>query len=619
VADELGAHIPSGYLYWLSGQYSGGIDNFPLAQLWIALPVRLLGLEYELFTEQHLLLFRLPVLVLGVALMASIYGFARGLYGREAAIAALFLACLSPNLLAHSSVATLDLPTTCAVFVAVWSLYRYATSPSLGRLLLAAAAVAVALSVKIQAILLLPIVAVCLFFAAVKAARRDRGALPVTIASWIVLPLAAVAVINLVYLELPIVDGGLLPEPYLDALRVKLSHGTGGHFAYLLGEYSGEGWWYYFPLAILVKTPIPVLLLVALGLARRQCRDTIVFVLMPIVLFLGAAMVGRLNIGLRHVLPIYPFLFMLAGIGAARLGARGGWRAAALGALAVVYAAQALWITPHHLSYFNLLAGGSSNGHRVLLDSNYDWGQNDRFLARHVAEEGLDYQIDPDPFRPATGPILVNANARYGLVNGGPAAYRWLRDIEPADQIAYTWFEYRLPERVDTELETERETLDRLGGHLEGLRQDPVFDDPAARLVLAEALAAATLYGPAFDEIRTVLDESPADQGALRLGGELIVRHKLGVLRYRGDEYLTGFRDPPPAAQLEPWQVVELSVAAEIGREMSTLYTLFGSERFKQRRLDDALVATRMAAAMDSSNTVARDNLRQMEAIARGR
>ena len=58
VADELAAHIPAGYLYWISGQFGGGIDNFPLAQLWIALPVRLLGLDYQLFTEQHLLLFR---------------------------------------------------------------------------------------------------------------------------------------------------------------------------------------------------------------------------------------------------------------------------------------------------------------------------------------------------------------------------------------------------------------------------------------------------------------------------------------------------------------------------------------------------------------------------------
>jgi hypothetical protein len=328
-------------------------------------------------------------------------------------------------------------------------------------------------------------------------------------------------------------------------------------------------------------------------------------------------MVGRLNIGLRHVLPIYPFLFLLAGVGASRLGARGGWRTAALGALAVGYVAQALWIAPHHLSYFNLLAGGASNGHRVLLDSNYDWGQNDRFLARYVADTGLDYQIDPDPFRPAGGPVLVNANARYGILNGGSAAYRWLRDIEPTNQIAYTWFEYRLPALVDSELEADRRRLDRRGGHLIGLRLDPVFDGPGPRLVLAEALAAATLYRPAFDEIRAVLGQSPANEKALRLGGELIVRHKLGVLRYRGDEYLVGFREPPPAVELEPHEVVELAVENGIGREASTLYTILGMERFKQRRLDEALVATRMALAMDPSNGVARDNLRQMEAIAR--
>ena len=80
------------------------------------------------------------------------------------------------------------------------------------------------------------------------------------------------------------------------------------------------------------------------------------------------------------------------------------------------------------------LAGGPGNGHRILLDSNYDWGQNDRFLERHVARTGRAYQNDPDPFTPGSGPILVNANALYGLLNGGPAAYEWLRDVEPVDR-----------------------------------------------------------------------------------------------------------------------------------------------------------------------------------------
>ena len=616
VADELGAHIPAGYLYWLSGQYSGGIDNFPLGQLWIALPVKLLGLDYPLFTEQHLLLFRLPVIGLGLVVMWAVHGLSRQLYGRVAGVAAVFLAALSPNLLAHSTLATLDLVTTCAVLVAIVCLYRYAGSPTVARMAWASAALAAALAVKIQAVLLLPIVVLALALAVTRQ-RRDDGRSPWSMAaSWLLLPVTAVIVINLVYLQVPFVDGGLLPEPYIDAFQVKLSHGAGGHFAYLLGRYSGEGWWYYFPLAIVFKTPLPTLLLVGLGLARRQRVDTLIFVLLPIVLFLGAGMVGQLNIGLRHVLPIYPFLLITAGAGATRLTA-GGWRRHLLGVLAAAYVVQALWIAPHHLSYFNVLAGGPRNGHRILLDSNYDWGQNDRFLERHVARTGRPYQIDPDPFIPASGPVLVNANALYGLLNGGPAAYQWLRDVEPVDRIAYTWFEYRLPDDSESEKRNQWQRLDRLGGHLQSLRSDRALDDPTLRLTLAEAFATVTLYGPAFEEIRTVLRQDPANEAALRLGGELIVRHKLGVLKYRGDEYLTGFRKPPPAFRLEPPEVVDLALGTGVGDELSTLYTVLGSSRFSERRLSEAIVATRMAWAMDPANDVARDNLRQMEAIAR--
>ena len=74
VCDELGAHIPAGYLYWTSGQFSGGLSNFPLGQLLIAAPVYWLGHSYELYTEQHLLLFRLPVILMGACLGVLIAG-----------------------------------------------------------------------------------------------------------------------------------------------------------------------------------------------------------------------------------------------------------------------------------------------------------------------------------------------------------------------------------------------------------------------------------------------------------------------------------------------------------------------------------------------------------------
>jgi hypothetical protein len=615
--DELGAHIPSGYLYWLSGQFSGGIDNFPLGQLWIAAPVGLLGVEYELFTEQHLLLFRLPVVALGLALIALVWRFARRLEGPLAGLAALGLASMSPNLLAHGTLATLDLPTAWAIALSVALLHRYAEAPSVARLAAAAVAIAVALAVKIQAILLLPFAAIALVLAADRVRRASGRFAPVMVLSWLLIPVASIIVIDLAYLHLPGIDGGLLPAPYLDAFRTKLVHGGGGHFAYLLGRYSTTGWWYYFPVAILVKTPLPALLLAAAAVARRPRADVAVFVLLPIVVFLGAGIAGHVNIGLRHVLAIYPFLYVLSGSGAARLLTAGRvWRSAAV-LLMAVHVLSAAWIRPHHLSYFNLLVGGAHKGHRVLLDSNYDWGQNDRFLAAHVARTGLAYSIDPDPFRPGSGPILVNANALHGILNGGPEAYRWLRGLEPVDRVAYTWFEYHLPGDGGDDSDSAAARIDRLGSHLaELLLGDPAARDPRVRLPLAKALAAVNLYGPALDQVRAILAADPADEPAFRFGAELIVRHKLGVLRYRDLEYLEGFRPLPDPAPLAPAELVRLARDSGTAGELSTLQTALGFVRAADRDLAGALDAFRIAVALDPGNRVARENLAQLEAVA---
>ena len=155
--DEIGAHIPAGYLYWTSGQYGGGLDNFPLAQLLIALPVRALGLRYALFSEQHLLLFRLPVVLLALTLGLLTYVYTRDLFGRTAAQVAIALLAVSPNILAHGSLATLDLPTAFFILLALWLLLRHVTAPSTLRFLWFSLALGLAVATKLQALLLLPL------------------------------------------------------------------------------------------------------------------------------------------------------------------------------------------------------------------------------------------------------------------------------------------------------------------------------------------------------------------------------------------------------------------------------------------------------------------------------
>jgi hypothetical protein len=122
--------------------------------------------------------------------------------------------------------------------------------------------------------------------------------------------------VNLAYRNFPGSHGAILPSAYLAALRGIVRHGEAGHVSYLLGDYSRQGWWYFFPVALAVKTSLPELLLTHAGLMRKQTQRELLFLTLPIVLFLGAAMTSRVNIGLRHILMIYPFLAAAAGAGA---------------------------------------------------------------------------------------------------------------------------------------------------------------------------------------------------------------------------------------------------------------------------------------------------------------
>jgi hypothetical protein len=589
VADEVGGHIAAGYLYWTTGTYSGGIANFPLGQLLSAMPVALLGRRHELFTEQHLVLFRLSNLILGLLMGIILYRFARGIYGRKAAIGGLFLFAFSPNIIAHSSLATLDLPIAFFVFLTFYALWRYVRRPHWLSMLGLSLALACAFATKVQAVLLLPLILIALAVSLRSNLRRHRWR-RTHLWSWVLLLVIPWLFVNAVYLNFPFISGRLLPSIFVSALRVKLSHVQYAQPGYLMGQYSSQGWWYYFPFAILVKTPVPTLILAALGLILKPSRKTLLFVILPSLAFLGMAALSDLNIGLRHVLMVYPFMFMLAGKGISTLWGRS-WRGALVVILGGAYLVQAVMIAPHHLSYFNLVAGGPRDGHRLLIDSNYDWGQNDDFLREYIEERGADFKINPDPFHPTTGNILVNANALYGIYGSGEeAAYAWLKQLSPANQIAYTWFEYHLPDTSqvarelasfeapfmqpdrmfrpwDVRLEPRQrdEALRAVGAHLNAVsRRHAEIGDQQFRLLLALALTASASYGGALDEVRSMISEDPNFQPALCLGGEIMVRWKLGILKFSGDEYLTGSRSRPAATGTSPPDADEVAEPARL-------------------------------------------------------
>ncbi len=182
------------------------------------------------------------------------------------------------------------------------------------------------------------------------------------------------------------VDGHrLLPQAYVDGLAYTYAS-TLSRRGFLLGELGVTGWWYYFPVAWWVKSPVTMTLAIGAGAAyalRGGRWRRHLFLVVPAALYVGSAMAGRLDIGLRHLLPAYPFLMVGLGMFVSATWTRRG-RAIWLAGAVVL----ALEVVPHRLGYvqfFNAPVGGARGGLALLGDSNLDWGQDLYLLSRWQA------------------------------------------------------------------------------------------------------------------------------------------------------------------------------------------------------------------------------------------
>jgi hypothetical protein len=217
---------------------------------------------------------------------------------------------------------------------------------------------------------------------------------------------------------------------FVIGLNQVVGHNEGGHASYLMGVRSDKGWWYYFPVVFAVKSTIAAwiatLVLLGVGLWRAiRGPRTIPFIAfglaLPPLLYFGFSMTSGINLGMRHILPIYPFLYVgvaavLAGIGRSLPARRRAVGAMiALGALQI---AECAWIAPDYLAFFNALAGGPGRGPEYLVDSNIDWGQDVKKLV---------HWLDQHHTRRARVYYFGNAQLRYYGIN--EAGYP-----EPLDQ-----------------------------------------------------------------------------------------------------------------------------------------------------------------------------------------
>ena len=225
-------------------------------------------------------------------------------------------------------------------------------------------------------------------------------------------------------------DRRLLPEAYLYGLAYTAKTST-ARGSYLMGEFPVTGDWRYFPLAFAIKTPIATMLLIlcgiaALALRRASPRDAILLVGLLVFggLYATTTITSGLNIGHRHILPLYPILFILAGAAAAWTGSRTG--RAIIAVLLAWLAVANLTAFPHYLSYFNESIGGPARGHLYLADSNIDWGQ-DLLRLRDFARRHPDEPIklwyfgsaEPSYYVPGVERLAGNFTAPLSHIESG--------------------------------------------------------------------------------------------------------------------------------------------------------------------------------------------------------
>lgn len=187
---------------------------------------------------------------------------------------------------------------------------------------------------------------------------------------------------------------GRLPAPeFFDGIREALTHNRDGHGAFILGQFGWQGWWYYFPVVLAFKTPIAFMILLALGTFVCLKKRASPSYLLPVAFSLGVllpAMNGRVDIGVRHVEPIYLGFAVVAALGLKQLLQSSRARAAS----AVTAVALVVWLAisvgihhPDYLAYVNGFAGKQPEN--ILVDSNYDWGQDLRILSKRLRVLGV--------------------------------------------------------------------------------------------------------------------------------------------------------------------------------------------------------------------------------------
>lgn len=336
---------------------------------------------------------------------------ARQLYGRRAMALAAWMFALSPNLLAHGPLATMEVPLVAGSTAMLFTFWQFLRTGHSGWFWGSAALGGLTVSLKFTAVLLPPIVALAWWLDRMRSGERSPLKLVLLIGGAMVGYAAVMVLVNLAltgFALLPLSERmashpsfeGRVPPMIERFLRwlvetpipqdwvgfaTQMRHQRSGGPSYLLGETRQFGWWYYYLIALAVKVPLVFwpIALVRIRLAwRRRSEPPGRDLILPVAIFaflVITALGSKRNYGLRYLLPLAPLAIVWVSALAER---RERWARGACWLMLAGYATAVAGSHPHELTYFNAAAGGPIGGRRILSDSNLDWGQGARALAR---------------------------------------------------------------------------------------------------------------------------------------------------------------------------------------------------------------------------------------------
>jgi hypothetical protein len=446
-------HIYAGYMSWKHGDFGLNPEHPPLVKLLAAVPLLNLSLKmpplqnrsfkieafldgkdfvFQNDADKILLRARMAASLLALLLLVLVFLAAQEMFGTGAAFIALALLTFDPTMLAHGAVVGTDIGCSCFMFASIYAFYRYVKAPSVPRLVVTGLAAGLALASKHSTILIFPML---LLLAICEVARprdpneeyapvpRSKRAIRLAIAL-LVLGVISVGVLWSFYgfrykaraegqelnpplsefvqrLSRPrdvrllntVASLRLLPESYIYGLAdVRIM--SDFYASYLFGKDYPKGVWYYFPAAFAIKSSLTFLLLLSIAVwaiasGKLRAWREILFLTIPPAVYFAVAVGSGMNIGVRHILPVYVFLSVLIGGAAWKLVEQNRlWLYAVVGLLIF----QAISVTrtyPAYIAYANELWGGPSQTYKYLTDSNVDWAQQLKATKRYLDSHGI--------------------------------------------------------------------------------------------------------------------------------------------------------------------------------------------------------------------------------------